>query len=349
MQLLDTCARKGARQQNRGYSGRPHPPPGVTRARAPRARVHCAPNPRSAASTALSTARRAPAQPPPLHYPLSPLPAPRTQVMAIATLAKLANNGDVFTGVVKIRKGQALYLLQNAGSMRCVARVLARLVGRGRRGRGIGTRAHLLHPILPHTPHAHAHSTHRSNVHLAFLHHSRAIAAAIPRHHKAASSLATAAAAEIEAACLAGLPRTQLASCSPLLSPLAVLLVVVALAAQLRHLYARSLDGAWGDGGVAYLPRITDSWDVAALAGVVACIAALFGGAGVPFVAAAIAAPASPLAGAAPEGSGKASAHVSAGEAAAARATEAAAAHRAAAAAPAAGTTRRRRGSRAAT
>ena len=26
--------------------------------------------------------------------------------MAIATLAKLANNGDVFTGVVKIRKGQ---------------------------------------------------------------------------------------------------------------------------------------------------------------------------------------------------------------------------------------------------
>jgi hypothetical protein len=33
--------------------------------------------------------------------------------MAVATLAKLANNADVYTGVVKIRKGQALRLLMD--------------------------------------------------------------------------------------------------------------------------------------------------------------------------------------------------------------------------------------------
>jgi farnesyl-diphosphate farnesyltransferase len=33
------------------------------------------------------------------------------QLMAIATLDKLASNPDVFTGVVKIRKGLALKLL----------------------------------------------------------------------------------------------------------------------------------------------------------------------------------------------------------------------------------------------
>lgn len=37
------------------------------------------------------------------------------QLMAIATLRKLANNPDVFTGVVKIRKGQAVKLMQQAG------------------------------------------------------------------------------------------------------------------------------------------------------------------------------------------------------------------------------------------
>lgn len=39
------------------------------------------------------------------------------QVMAIATLDKLTNNADVFTGVVKIRKGQALLLMNQATSM----------------------------------------------------------------------------------------------------------------------------------------------------------------------------------------------------------------------------------------
>lgn len=39
------------------------------------------------------------------------------QVMAIATLAKVVNNRDVFTGVVKIRKGKALVLLTGANDM----------------------------------------------------------------------------------------------------------------------------------------------------------------------------------------------------------------------------------------
>ena len=38
--------------------------------------------------------------------------------MAIATLAKVVNNADVFTGVVKIRKGRALQLLTGTHDMR---------------------------------------------------------------------------------------------------------------------------------------------------------------------------------------------------------------------------------------
>jgi hypothetical protein len=216
--------------------------------------------------------------------------------MAIATLAKLANNGDVFTGVVKIRKGQALRLLMDAGAM--------------------------------------------SNVYSLFLNHCRQIAAAIPRHHKAAHALAHAAAAEVEAICLGALPNGAAAlAASPLLSPAAVLSVGGVLLALLRYLYTRSQSGGWGDGAVAYLPRITDSWDVAALAGVVACIAVLFGGAGVP-VALHLSAAANGGAGGAevtppgsPKGAGAAAAaavagsgSASAGEAAAAAATAAAAA-----------------------
>ena len=39
------------------------------------------------------------------------------QVMAIATLAKVVNNRDVFTGVVKIRKGKALVLLTGSNDL----------------------------------------------------------------------------------------------------------------------------------------------------------------------------------------------------------------------------------------
>ena len=204
--------------------------------------------------------------------------------MAVATLAKVVNNGDVFTGVVKIRKGQALRLLMDAGSMH--------------------------------------------NVYLLFLAYSRTIAAAIPRHHKAAYALATAACSEVEAICLGSLPNTAAAlAASPLTSPLAVLAVAGVLAGLLRHLYERSQVAGWGDGAVAYLPRITDSWDVAALAGVVACIAVLFAGAGVPVVmrlapaGAGLTPPPSPkAAGAAAAAAVAGSGYASAGEAAAAAA-----------------------------
>merc|ERR1719161_1772283 len=44
------------------------------------------------------------------------------QVMAMATLAELYGNPKVFTGVVKIRAGQAAQILQNSGDMIAVRR-----------------------------------------------------------------------------------------------------------------------------------------------------------------------------------------------------------------------------------
>ena len=43
------------------------------------------------------------------------------QVMAVASLDKVANNADLFTGVVKIRKGQALKLMAGCGTMQVLA------------------------------------------------------------------------------------------------------------------------------------------------------------------------------------------------------------------------------------
>lgn len=40
-----------------------------------------------------------------------------TQTMAIATLALCYNNKDVFRGVVKIRKGEAVHLIMESTSM----------------------------------------------------------------------------------------------------------------------------------------------------------------------------------------------------------------------------------------
>ena len=68
-----------------------------------------------------------------------------------------------------------------------------------------------------------------------------------------------------------------------LLSPSVSAGVLAALVALVRHLYLAR--GAWGDGAVAYMPRITDSWDVAACVGVVACLAYLLGCGGMMFVA----------------------------------------------------------------
>ena len=67
---------------------------------------------------------------------------------------------------------------------------------------------------------------------------------------------------------------------SPLVSPAATGVVVATLVALLRHLYIASR--SWGDGGVARLPRITDSGDVAALAAVVVLLTYLFAVAGLP-------------------------------------------------------------------
>lgn len=165
------------------------------------------------------------------------------QVMAIATLDKLANNHEVFTGVVKIRKGQALKLMQQSGSM--------------------------------------------TNVYLVFLKHARSICAKIPEHHAEARKLSQQALAQIEALCLARLPASAMGlALSPLFSPGAVVLVISALVYLLKHLYSQS--SAWRAESNNFLPRITDSWDVAALAGVVACIAYLFACAGVPIVLGAI-------------------------------------------------------------
>jgi farnesyl-diphosphate farnesyltransferase len=157
------------------------------------------------------------------------------QVMAIATLEGLANNADVFTGVVKIRKGQALLLMSQAGDIQ--------------------------------------------SVYAIFLRYSRLITAAIPRRHKAAFAAAQRAGEEVEKICLDNLaPERSLAS-RALLSPSVVAGVLAALVALLRHLYLAR--GAWE----GYMPRITDSWDVAACVGAVACVAYLLGCGGMMFVA----------------------------------------------------------------
>lgn len=175
------------------------------------------------------------------------------QVMAIATLAKVVNNPDVFTGVVKIRKGQALRLItslcSSSGSKNC-------------------TQDQMMRPVY-----------------LTFLRHTREIMAAIPPHHKQAFELASAAAAQLEARCLARLPASLTAlALSPMFSPAAVLTVLGATVYLARYLYGRSQSWSHGLGGVAYMPRLTDSWDVAALAALVACSAYLLAIAGVPVV-----------------------------------------------------------------
>jgi len=154
------------------------------------------------------------------------------QVMAIATLDRLVNNADVFTGVLKIRKGQALLLMSQANSMEAVCTI--------------------------------------------FLRYTRQIAAAIPKRHKAAYALATRSAAEVEELCLASMPPGAGASLASrvLQSNLVIAGVMAGLLALLNYLYKQGRVHAWGEGGAdgSYMPRITDSWDVAACSGVVVCV-----------------------------------------------------------------------------
>lgn len=174
------------------------------------------------------------------------------QLMALATLEKVVNNPDVFTGVVKIRKGRALLLMSTAGD-------------NGMAG-----------------------------VYTAFLTHSRAVLAAIPRHHKDAHATAAAAARAVERICLDGLGPSAAGAARALASPVTLLAVAVAAAALLRYVYSRSESGAWGEGRV--MPRITDSLDVLSVTALVAAVVFLVAFAGVPLVMA-ITAPAPPARG----------------------------------------------------
>lgn len=45
--------------------------------------------------------------------------------MAIATLERVYNNPDVFTGVVKIRKGEAVKMMMSANSMDAVKAIVS--------------------------------------------------------------------------------------------------------------------------------------------------------------------------------------------------------------------------------
>ena len=51
------------------------------------------------------------------------IPGPWTQVMAIATLERCYNNADVITGVVKIRKGEAVKLMMAATNLESVKNI----------------------------------------------------------------------------------------------------------------------------------------------------------------------------------------------------------------------------------
>lgn len=112
--------------------------------------------------------------------------------MAIATLAKVVHNRDVFTGVVKIRKGQALKLLVENGDMEV------------RAGCTVNTAFT--------KPHVSALSSHVQSVYKTFAEYTRVIAAAIPRRHTAAHAIATEAASTIHRLCDVAVSTTATSS-----------------------------------------------------------------------------------------------------------------------------------------
>eukprot|EP01138_Halocafeteria_seosinensis_P015730 gb/GECG01016051.1/.p1 GENE.gb/GECG01016051.1/~~gb/GECG01016051.1/.p1 ORF type:complete len:820 (+),score=95.18 gb/GECG01016051.1/:1-2460(+) len=164
------------------------------------------------------------------------------QVMAIATLDKLTNNEDVFTGVVKIRKAQALRLMQHAGTMQNVASI--------------------------------------------FLKHARSIASKVPMEHRQAYTMVQEASRKTQEAALSFLPPVTAAFKSNVVLSRAFSLptmgmVVMMFISLCRYLYSRTPE--WAMQG-RYTPRLTDSWDVAALAAVTACVVYLLAFTGVPLV-----------------------------------------------------------------
>jgi len=163
------------------------------------------------------------------------------QVMAIATLERLVNNADVFTGVLKIRKGQALLLMSQANNMNSVCSI--------------------------------------------FLTYTRLIMKQIPQRHAKAYETASKASEKIEKLCLDLLPPTTVSSTIAriVFNPFVIVLVMITLVVLLTHLYQQSASRSWSDGERTYMPRITDSYDVGAVAGVVACVAYLLGCGGASF------------------------------------------------------------------
>ena len=163
------------------------------------------------------------------------------QVMAIATLERLVNNADVFTGVLKIRKGQALLLMSQANTMPAVSNIL--------------------------------------------LTYTRLILKQIPQRHAKAYEIAVKASNKIEKLCLELLPPSTVASAVAriVFNPFVIVLVMITLVALLTYLYQQSMSRSWSDGERSYMPRITDSLDVGAVAGVVACVAYLLGCGGASF------------------------------------------------------------------
>lgn len=155
------------------------------------------------------------------------------QVMAIASLRALANNPKTFAGVVKIRKGQALLLIEQCSS--------------------------------------------KAQVYTNMLKLARETVAAIPSHHVVAHSLAHSALAEVEDFVL---PRLPMGSLTTAFSGRAVAVVALVFARTLMYLQERSKH--WS----GYMPRITDSWDVAVLTLGVACALYLLIFTGVPIITA---------------------------------------------------------------
>lgn len=167
------------------------------------------------------------------------------QLMAIATLDKVTNNIDIFSGVVKIRKGQALLLMRQAGKQGMHGVYTAFL----RHSRSI------LSAIPPHHTAAHAVAEKAA----------RAIEAicldALPYS--------------------SALTESPFASPAVILGVVGL----TAFLLNHLYARSRSMDwGLQASGEARILPRITDSWDVLSLTALVACLAYLFSFAGVPVV-----------------------------------------------------------------
>jgi len=151
------------------------------------------------------------------------------QVMAIGTLSKCFNNPDVFTGVVKIRKGLAVRLMRDAKDMPALYRIF------------LGYARDIRARVQPHDPNAEA---------------------------------TIAACSRLEDVCLANLP----AGAANYQTIVRINYAMVAAFVGLAY-FLNGRKDKW-DG---FMPRFTDSLDVAAVAGLAAILLYLLAFCGVPF------------------------------------------------------------------